>query len=146
MFSLRNIRTATAILTVSTGLLVASLSGGAGATTKPHLVVSPSRSLTNKKIIKVSGTGFKAKDQVYITECQVTAKGQAGCDINLAIAVEISATGVLPLTRFKVATGVIGNGKCGTTAANLWKCAISVGNFSGGDTASARISFLLPKK
>ena len=147
MFSLRNVRTATAIVLVSSGLLVGGLSVGAGATLKaPHLVVTPSVNLTNKQIVKVSGTGFKAKDHVYITECQVTAKGQAGCDINLATPVTITAKGVLPLTKFKVITGVIGNGRCGTTAANLKKCAIGVGNISGGDTASAHITFLAPKK
>lgn len=146
MFSLRNIRTATAIVTVSTGLLVGGLSAGAAATAKPHLVVSPSGGLTNNKVVKVSGTGFKVGDQVYVTECQLTAKSPVGCAIKIAVPVKISATGVLPVTKFKVATGVIGNGKCGTTTANLGKCTIGAGNVTGGDTASARIFFLPPKK
>jgi hypothetical protein len=96
--------------------------------------------------VYVSGTGFKPKDTVYITECQVTAKGEAGCDIFLATPVTISAAGVLPRTKFKVATGVIGNGKCGTVTANLKKCAVSAGNASGGDSAVFKISFAAPKK
>ena len=53
----------------------------------------------------VSGTGFKPKDKVYITECQATAKGEAGCDILTATPVKITAAGVLPKTKFKVVTG-----------------------------------------
>jgi hypothetical protein len=94
----------------------------------------------------VSGTGFKPKDNVYITECQANAKGEAGCDIFTALPAKISATGVLPRTKFKVITGTIGNGKCGTTAANLSKCAVSVGNASGGDSAVFKIVFAAPKK
>jgi len=104
-------------------------------------VVTASTGLTNKKFVFVSGTGFKPKDNVYITECQANAKGEAGCDIFTALPAKISATGVLPRTKFKVITGTIGNGKCGTTAANLSKCAVSVGNASGGDSAVFKIVF-----
>jgi hypothetical protein len=112
----------------------------------PKLVVTPSTGLTNHKVVTVSGTGFKPKDTVYITECQTNAKGAAGCDIFLATPVKISAKGVLPKTKFKVATGTIGNAKCGTVASNLKKCAVSVGNPSGGDSAVFKIVFALPKK
>jgi hypothetical protein len=132
---------------LSTGILASGVIGltSASAAT-PKIVVTPSTGLKNHGTVTVSGTGFKAKDQVYITECQATAKGEAGCDIFLATPVKISATGVLAKTKFKVATGTIGNGKCGTTAANLKKCAISVGNASGGDSAVFKIVFALAKK
>jgi hypothetical protein len=132
---------------LSTGILasgVIGLSSASAAT--PKIVVTPATGLKNHGTVTVSGTGFNAKDQVYITECQATAKGEAGCDIFLATPVKISATGVLAKTKFKVATGTIGNGKCGTTAANLKKCAISVGNASGGDSAVFKIVFALAKK
>jgi hypothetical protein len=62
------------------------------------------------------------------------------------VPVKITAAGVLPKTKFKVATGTIGNGKCGTLASNLRKCAVSVGNASGGDSAVFKIVFAAPKK
>ncbi|MGB8197911.1 MAG: neocarzinostatin apoprotein domain-containing protein [Acidimicrobiales bacterium] len=133
---------------LSTGILTSGLIAvtGANAAATPKIVVTPSTGLTNHKTVMVSGSGFKPKDQVYITECQATAKGEAGCDIFLATPVKITAAGLLPKTKFKVATGTIGNGKCGTTAANLRKCAVSVGNASGGDSAVFKIVFAAPKK
>jgi len=113
--------------------------------TVPKLVVTPSTGLHNHTVVTVSGTGFKHHDTVYITECQVSAKGEAGCDIFTAVPVKISATGVMPKTKFKVVTGTVGNGRCGTTATNLKKCAVSAGNVNGGDSAVFKITFALPK-
>ena len=110
------------------------------------IVVTPATSLHNNEAVHVSGTGFKPHDSVYITECLATAKGEAGCDINVVVPATINAKGVLAKTTFNVATGTIGNGKCGTTAANLRKCAVSVGNASGGDSATFVVTFALPKK
>lgn len=139
---------ATVAALVSTGLLTGGLFNlaPAGAAAKPKLVVTPTTGLSNKKYVMVSGTGFKPKDTVYITECQATAKGQAQCDINTAVPVTISSTGVLAKTKFQVVTGRIGTGKCGTAASNLKKCAVSVGNIAGKDTATVDIVFALPKK
>jgi hypothetical protein len=144
----RKIRVVAVAGALSAGILTGGLMsvGGASAAATPKLVVTPSTGLTNHKTVEVSGTGFKPKDQVYITECQATAKGEAGCDIFVAVPVKISATGVLPKTKFKVVTGTVGNGKCGTTAANLRKCAVSVGNAAGGDSAVFKIVFAAPKK
>jgi hypothetical protein len=118
----------------------------ANAAAKPKLVVTPSTGLTNNKSVFVSGTGFKPKDTVYITECQANAKGEAGCDIDTATPVTISSKGVLKKTKFKVVTGKIGSGKCGTAASNLKSCAVSAGNISGGDSAVFKIVFAAPKK
>jgi Neocarzinostatin family len=139
----RTIRMVAVAALLSTGVLTSGLIniGGASATTTPKLVVTPSTGLTNHKTVYVSGTGFKAHDQVYITECQANAKGQAGCDIFTAVPVKITATGVLPRTKFRVITGTIGNGKCGTTPANLRKCAVDAGNASGKDSAVFKIVF-----
>jgi hypothetical protein len=119
---------------------------GASAAAKPKLVVTPSTGLTNKKYVFVSGTGFRPKDSVYITECQATAKGESGCDIDTAFPVTITSKGVLPRTKFQVITGTIGSGKCGTAASNLKKCAVDAGNASGGDSAVFKITFAAPKK
>ena len=148
MFSTRTIRVVTVAALLSTGILTSGLinAAGAGAAAKPKLVVTPFKGLTNKKFVFVSGTGFKPKDSVYITECQANAKGQAGCDIFTAVPVTITAKGLLPRTKFKVLTGKIGNGKCGTAVSNLKKCAVSAGNISGGDSAVFNIVFAAPKK
>ncbi len=148
VLSTRTVRVVAVAALLSTGILTSGLVSvtNANAAAKPKLVVTPSTGLTNHKVVTVSGTGFKPKDQVYITECQANAKGEAGCDIFLATPVKITAAGVLPKTKFKVATGTIGNGKCGTVASNLKKCAVSVGNASGGDSAVFKIVFAAPKK
>ncbi len=146
MTAIRSIRTAAAVAVLSTGILSGGLATVAGAKSVPKLVVTPSTGLTNGKSVTVKGTGFKPKDQLYITECLRTAKDATGCDTATAFPVTASAKGVLPATKFKLITGVIGNGKCGTKSTNLNKCAVSVGNISGGDTASANITFVLKKK
>ena len=148
MISTRTIRVVAVAAVLSTGILTSGLInvGGAGAAATPKLVVTPSTGLTNHKIVTVSGTGFKPKDNVYITECQANAKGEAGCDIFTALPAKISAKGVLAKTKFKLVTGTVGNGKCGTATSNLKKCAVSVGNASGGDSAVFKIVFAAPKK
>jgi hypothetical protein len=119
-------------------------------TTKPPIKVGPRRlhvaptvNLRNGSSIRISGTGFKPHDQVYIVECLATSKSQAGCDLKTLRPVKISATGVLGAVTIKVITGKIGNGTCGTTAKNLKSCSISVANASKGDSARVRISFTL---
>lgn len=148
MISTRAIRTLAVAALLSTGIVTSGLINvtGASAAAKPKLVVTPSTGLTNKKYVYVSGTGFKPKDSVYITECQANAKGESGCDIDTAYPVTITSKGVLPRTKFEVVTGKIGNGKCGTAASNLKKCAVSAGNASGGDSAVFNITFAAPKK
>jgi len=122
------------------GLAAASAAGS------PKLTVTPSTNLHNGEKIKVSGTGFKAGDSVYIVECLVTAKGESNCNILNTVPATISKTGALAKSTFKVSTGKIGNGKCGTAPSNLKDCAVSVGNISGGDSAVFRIAFKEPGK
>jgi hypothetical protein len=147
MFTVRNIRLTATALAASAALLAggAVVTVGAGATTTPHLVVKPATGLKNGSMVKVSGTGFTPKDTVYVVQCIWKTKGQAGCKITNATPVTITASGVLAVTRFKVTTGKIGNGKCGTRATNLKNCEMSAGNISGGDSAVARIQFVMPK-
>lgn len=103
--------------------------------------VAPVKNLKNGSKVRVSGTGFKPHDQVYVVECLATSKSQAGCDLKTLHPVKITATGVLPAFNFKVVAGKIGTGSCGTTAANLKSCAISVANATKGDSAQVRITF-----
>ena len=128
-------------------LLMAANVGGASAsasTARPHIVVTPAVGLHNGEIVKVRGAGFKPKDSVFIVECLATAKGQAQCNISTVVAVTINAKGLLPLTKFKVRTGKVGSGTCGTTVKNLRACAVSVGNMKGKDSTSTRITFRRP--
>lgn len=121
---------------------------GAGATAKgPHLVVRPAAGLHNHEVVRVEGVGFKPGDTVFLVECLLTAKGQAGCQVNgIPPSVTIRKSGVLPWTKFTVTTGKIGNGTCGTTVKNLGSCAVSAGNANGKDSAQARIVFARPTK
>jgi len=110
------------------------------------LTVRPSTGLKNGASVTVSGAGFTAADHVYIVECLVGSSSSSGCNLKGVKAVTISETGVLPATTFKVVAGKVGNGTCGTTRANLSRCAISVANATKGDSKVARITFALPKK
>jgi hypothetical protein len=118
----------------------------ASAAAKPKIVVTPSINLRNGEKVSVAGDGFKPGDTVFVVECLVKAKGEAGCLVNgIPKAVTITATGLMPRQTFKVTEGKIGNGVCGTTKANLKNCAVSVGNATGGDSAVAPIAFKTAK-
>jgi len=106
--------------------------------------VSPVSGLKNRQSVRVWGTGFKANDQVYVVECLATSKSQTGCNLKTLKPVKITAKGVLPAFTFKVVTGKIGTGTCGTKATNLRSCAISVANATKGDSGQVRIAFKLP--
>ncbi len=117
-------------------------------TTKPPVKIGPRRfhvspvaGLKNGSSVRVSGTGFKPRDQVYVVECLTTSKSQSGCDLKTLKPVKITASGVLPAFRFKVVAGKIGTGSCGTKASNLKSCAISVATATKSDSAQVRITF-----
>jgi len=103
--------------------------------------VAPVKNLRNGSRVRVSGTGFKPRDQVYVVECLAKSTSQAGCDLKTLHPVKITARGVLPAFNFKVVNGRIGTGTCGTKASNLRSCSISVANASKGDSARTRIAF-----
>ncbi len=150
MTGIRKVRVILGAVAIAVSVLASGALGlaTANATAKPSpvLKVTPAVGLTNGRIVKVSGTGFKPHDQVYLVECLVKASGGGQCNTMGAVPVTITAKGLLPSTKFKVITGVIGNGKCGTKASNLKSCAISAGNASGGDSAVRPITFKAPKK
>lgn len=117
-------------------------------TTSPPVKIGPRRfhvapvtGLKNGSKVRVSGTGFKPGDQVFVIECLATSTTEAGCDIKTLHPVKITARGVLPAFNFKVLTGKIGTGTCGTKPSNLKSCSISVGNAAKGDSARTRITF-----
>jgi len=70
------------------------------------LTVTPSKNLKSGETVRVTGTGFKKGDSVYVVECLIGAKGGAQCNELGATPATISSKGLLPLTRFKVTTEV----------------------------------------
>jgi hypothetical protein len=149
MITARAFRIGLCIAMAGVGGLVGGIGGSALASAAgPKVVVAPSTNLKNGEAVHISGTGFKPGDSVFIVECLRTSKGESGCKVPTTIPtpVTITATGLLPRSTFKVSTGRIGSGICGTTKANLAKCAVSVGNATGGDSAVGDITFALPKK
>lgn len=129
---------------VSTGSVATATGASAARKPVPHLVVVPSGSLRNKETVRVRGIDFLPNDAVFVVECLATAKGSSSCDTATATPVTISATGQMPWTKFTVVTGTVGSGTCGTTRTNAKACELSVGNIRGEDTASARITFVVP--
>ena len=135
-----------AVLAVS--LASATLATTAGAASGPKLKVAPAKNLTNGQSVTVSGKGF-AQGQVFIIECVIgeTSTSGSGCNISGLVGPEtINSKGDLPATPFTVVTGSIGTqgGICGTTKSNIKDCDVSVGNASGGNAASFKITFKKP--
>jgi hypothetical protein len=129
------------------GVLVGGLGGSALASAAgPKVVVTPSTNLRNGEEVHISGSGFKPGDTVFLVECLRKAKGENGCKVTNGIppSETITSTGLLPRATFKVSTGRIGSGLCGTTKTNVSACAVSVGNAAGGDSAVGNITFKTP--
>jgi Neocarzinostatin family len=138
---------ASAAALVTTGFAGGLIGVQSASAATPKVVVTPSTNLHNGETVHVTGSGFKPGDTVFIVECLVKAKGSNGCKVpttSLPPSATITSTGKLPRVSFKVSTGKIGNGKCGTTKLNLKACAVSVGNASGGDTGVGVIAFKAP--
>jgi hypothetical protein len=105
------------------------------------LTVRPTTGLVNRQVVKVSGSGFTPGDHVFIVECLKSGHSSAQCALSTLKAVTISSGGKLPTTSFKVLTGKVGTGTCGTKATNKSACSVSVANASKGDSARVPISF-----
>jgi hypothetical protein len=110
-----------------------------------RVIVKPSVLLHNGQNVRVSGSGFKPRDHVYVVECLATVRSSAQCNLATLKPETITGGGLLPALTFKVRTGKIGTGTCGTKATNLKSCVISVGNAAKGDAAIAHIAFVLKR-
>jgi hypothetical protein len=146
MASIRSFRFTIGVIAMT----IAMLAGGAvsatsaSAKTSPTLLVKPATGLSKGTLVKVTGAGFVPKDVVYLVECLVKASSPRQCATGTSKRVRVSATGLLPSTKFRVATGKIGSGTCGTKASNLKSCVIKAANVKGGDSAVAHIAFKSP--
>ncbi len=106
-----------------------------------HVFVHPQSGLRNNQAVRITGQGFTPGDHLYVVECLVGARGQAGCDVANAKPVVANARGAFGSLVFRVHTGKVGTGMCGTRPNNLNRCEISVGNASGHDATATRITF-----
>ncbi|MDE3081908.1 MAG: hypothetical protein KGJ39_00650 [Acidobacteriota bacterium] len=109
-----------------------------------HLFVHPQSGLRNNQAVRLTGQGFAPGDHLFIVECLVGAKGQSGCAITSATPVTANSRGAFGPLVFRVHTGTVGTGVCGTRPNNLNRCEISVGNASGADATATRITFRHP--
>jgi Neocarzinostatin family len=130
-----------AIGTTSDALLADASIAFAGG---PGVSLSPSTGLTNTQSVTLTGADFTAGDSVYAIECLATATTRAGCDTSTVVPMTVSPQGTLPSTYFKVVTGKIGTGSCGTSAADYAACIIEVANAGGTDRGIATMDFVAP--
>lgn len=130
------------------GAAIPSLPAQAGT---PGVVVkvNPSQGLKPGQTVIVSGHGLPkssgGKGQTwFVTECTAAVRGRVDpatdtphCDITHAQALRVSAKGTFS-SRYRVTTGIIGDGYCGT--AGHATCVIGVGTAEGLGTV-VRITF-----
>ena len=129
-------------------LTLASPAGASGLSVK----VSPSKGLTNGKTVTVVGTGLpKSADGTNIgtwfaDECNALVTGKLSpadtphCDVSVAKVLKVTKHGTFSV-KFKVATGTVGDGACGTTG--HLTCVIGIGTASGQGTV-VKITFKNP--
>ena len=116
----------------------------------PSITVTPSKNLRKNQKVEITGKNFPHKTSLVIVECnpKVLKNNSAACDSALAhlVFVTTSSKGTFPKTAFKVVTGKVGNGSCGTKASNL-TCYLFVSKPTTTSTvdADAAIKFAKPK-
>jgi hypothetical protein len=122
-------------LSLTTVMAAAAPAGASGVSVK----VSPAKGLANGQVVTVSGAGLPAttkgkKNAFFIDECNAAVTGHLSvadephCDVSVAKALTVSKKGAFK-TSFKVATGTVGDGACGT--AGHLTCVIGVGDAAG---------------
>jgi hypothetical protein len=143
------------------GVVLASLAAGAllvwpfgiGASASAVTVtVSPDSGLVDDQTVTISGRGlvhsYHGSAQTWFaTECTAAVQGRMNpstdtshCDITDAKAIRVARNGTFE-TRYRVTTGIIGDGYCGTPG--HLGCVIGVGTAEGLGTV-VRITFESP--
>ena len=128
------------------------LAGPASArTTGLSVKVSPDRGLVDGQVVSVSGSGLTRSaagngPTWFITECTASVHGHVNlstdtphCDVTDAKAVRVGHDGSFS-TRFRVRTGVVGDGYCGTVGHTT--CVVGISTAKGQGTV-VKISFAL---
>jgi hypothetical protein len=142
---------------------VTALAGVLGAAVLPGLPaqagtpgmvvkVTPSQGLKTGQLVIVSGRGLPksagtSPQTWFLTECTAAVRGRVDpstdtphCDITHAQAIKVTKSGTFK-THYRLTTGIIGDGYCGTTGHAT--CVIGVGTAKGLGTV-VRISFKTP--
>jgi len=98
MMGVRNRRIGVGAIGAVAALTLSGAAGlpGASGAPSPKLIVTPSANLKNGVVVKVTGSGFKAKDVVFLVECLAKAKGESQCNSAGATPVTVSAKGLHP--------------------------------------------------
>jgi len=138
----------TALAGVLGSAVLPALAAQAGT---PRMVVkvTPSQGLKAGQMVAVSGHGLPksagtAPQTWFLTECTVVVRGRMNpstdtphCDITHAQALKVTKSGTFN-ARYRLTTGIIGDGYCGTTGHAT--CVLGVGTAQGMGTV-VRISF-----
>jgi hypothetical protein len=124
----------------------------AAASTAVSVKVSPDHGLVNGQVVTISGHGLArsydgAAQTWFAVECNSAVHGHVSpandtshCDITDAKAIRVAHNGAFS-TRFRVRTGIIGDGYCGTNGHPT--CVIGVGTAQGLGTV-VKITFGAP--
>ncbi len=114
--------------------------------------MTPDRNLVNGQAVTVSGHGLARTDggtnlTWFATECTAAVRGRMNlttdtphCNVADAQAVRIAHNGTFSI-KFRVHSGIVGDGYCGTPGHA--SCVIAVGTVKGQGTV-AKISFVTP--
>ena len=117
----------------------------------PSVKVSPSRNLGTGQSVSVAGSvipNSSGGEIWFVTQCTAAVRGShfnpstasPHCNLTAAKAIHVSRNGTFA-THYQVATGIIGDGWCGT--AGHLTCVLGVGTASGLGTV-VRITFRSP--
>ena len=140
---------ALAVLAPGAAVLAEAVPAGASSVS---VKVSPDSGLVNGRIVTVSGHGlvrsYEGTAQTWFaTECTAAVRGRMSpttdtshCDITDAKAIRVAHNGSFS-TRFRVRTGIVGDGYCGSNGRAT--CVIGVGTAAGLGTV-VKISFADP--
>ena len=140
------------LLAAATGTgVVAFGPTGAGAASLP-IKVTPNTGLVDGQSVTISGRGLVRSYQGtaqtwFVTQCTGSVQGRMNpstdtphCDIVNAKAIRVGRNGTFT-AHFRVLTGIIGDGYCGT--AGHLRCVIGIGTAQGLGTV-VRITFKSP--
>ena len=137
-----------AAVVVLAALAVPAQAGSAGLVVK----VTPSQASSTGQTVTITGRGLTALGSGsprtwFVTECTAAVRGRMNpatdtphCDITDAQALRVTRNGTFS-ARYRVTTGIIGDGYCGT--AGHATCVIGVGTAQGLGTV-VRITFKTP--
>jgi hypothetical protein len=137
------------VLLASAALVAGAAPAGAAVSAK----VSPDRGLVNGQVVVISGhrlvRSYDGNAQTWFAvECNSAVHGRLSpdndtshCDITDAKAIRVSRNGSFA-TRFRVRSGIIGDGYCGTAGHPV--CVIGVGTAQGLGTV-VKIMFAAPR-